>query len=117
MSLEKLERQDAARYNTIHRCAERFCVYYAKPSTFSCTCHKSREAMALKVAGELAEALDWLLASIDADPSAERHPDDKAERLLLAKAAARLALARATDQAAPGDIDDLLAQAKIANLP
>lgn len=47
---------------------------------------------------ELAAALKWLLASIEADPADERHPDDHEERLALAKAAARKALAKAQPQ-------------------
>ena len=45
---------------------------------------------------DLLEALDWLLASIEADPKGERYPGDGEERLLLARASARAAIAKAT---------------------
>jgi len=47
---------------------------------------------------DLLEALDWLLASITADPANERYPGDKEDRLLLACAAARTAIAKATGE-------------------
>ncbi len=46
---------------------------------------------------ELLEALDWLLASVEVNAADERHPDDKGERLTLAKACARAAIAKATE--------------------
>ena len=57
-----------------------------------------REANARLIASapDLLEALDWLLASIEADPASERYPGDREERLELARASARAAIAKAT---------------------
>ena len=75
-------------------------------TVFQCRAHGradaecSANARLIAAAPDLLEALDWLLASVTADPAAERHPDDKAERLLLACGAARQALSLAFGRAA-----------------
>jgi hypothetical protein len=52
-------------------------------------------ARLIAAAPDLAEALDWLLASIEADPANDRYPGDREERLTLACGGARIALAKA----------------------
>jgi hypothetical protein len=54
------------------------------------------DARLIAASPDLLEALDWLLASIEADPKGERYPGDGEERLLLARASARAAIAKAT---------------------
>lgn len=53
------------------------------------------DAALIAAAPEMLEALDWLLAAIEADPAKESHPGDREERLALACAAARNAMAMA----------------------
>jgi len=52
-------------------------------------------ARLIAAAPDLLEALDWLLACVTADKSAEKYPGDHDDRLELAKACARTALAKA----------------------
>ena len=55
----------------------------------------SANADLIAAAPDLLEALDWLLGCIEADPKNERHPDDWKERLSMARAGARAAIAKA----------------------
>ena len=55
-------------------------------------------ARLIAAAPDLHEALDWLLASVTADPASEVYPGDKEERITLACGAARTALAKANGQ-------------------
>lgn len=64
--------------------------------SFPSSAEGKANARLIAAAPALLEALDWLLASVTADPSAERHPGDKDERLSLACAAAHAAILSAT---------------------
>lgn len=63
----------------------------------------AENARLIAAAPDLLVALDWLLASLEADPAAENYPGDREDRLTLARAAARVAIAKATHNPAPTD--------------
>ena len=57
-----------------------------------------RKARLEAAAPALLEALDWLLYSVERDPSEENYPGDREERLLLACGLARRTIAQAAGE-------------------
>jgi hypothetical protein len=92
----KVERgQGLHRFSGVYSAHNGYAIHYKYGSAGEgAAAQDLANAHLIAAAPDLAEALDWLLASVEADRSKENHPGDKDERIVLACGAARTVLTK-----------------------